>query len=522
MNTATPANNRASRPGGLRAASGRPVQPRPPAGPVHRLAHARAALAGAWASAREVSYAPAIERRGVSADALRRWLPFAIPLAFTAAALAVALVITRSPHGRATIAPSRIWLLGGVLLLAGVPLGAALKRASSDAAWVALLSLGAAVEITLSVAVLAGIPAALLALLALLATGCALIYGRVRRVEPDTAVITTLAGQHSRTLLPATHVLLPGETTLTTLPTGLRNHATLPQRVTTAGGTLFQASARMRYRLIPEQAHRAIHADAHWERTLHRLLAETVAEELARGASGRNVEALRRDVERLIRGYGLTRGIRVEWVRLEEVTLGPAVAEALTLPAAPTQMPSSLARQQMLATAPKPPNAVIAPQSPTPAPAVPGEDAPATPHWWEHPRQALRDLAQAVTARIPSAHPAETTNQTGADTADTPVAPTPTADPPPSPAVLTAAYEAIREGRVNDPATVRHVADAFARLAQNEQLASALEFDPERAAHLLMQRAQMLGDPSRDTQHEPGDQRVPQSPPRDDNVIRGG
>jgi hypothetical protein len=513
-------------------------------------------LAYAWDSAREVSYAPAVERHGLSMDTLRRWLPMVAPLTFAALLLVGVLLIARSPHGRVTIAPARLALLVGVLLLAGAALWLALKRATSDAAVVALLGLGAAVEIVLTVAVLAGVRAGLLALLIVAAVGAVLVSRQLHRVAPETAAITTLAGQHSRTLLPATHVLLPGETVLTTLPTGSRTYATPPLRVTTARGAPLQASARMRYHLIPEQAHRALHADAQWDRTLNRLLAETVLEELARGAGVRDAEPLRADVERLMRDYGSSRGIRIEWVRLEGVVLGAAAAapgqmaapaataptaappHALATPRAPSTVPLPVAAPAALSTgSPVLPRAISTATTTAMMPAGVSSDAeaprnPPAPRWWERPRQALHALGDSLSAHAPATPPNASEGEpsgTSAPAVGAPPGPPAAAEPDeaplPSADVLTAAYEAVREGRINDPATVRQVADGFMRLAESERLSSALDFDPERAAQMLMQRAQMLSDPSRTPDEEPGDQHAPGSPPapsRDDNVIRGG
>lgn len=90
-------------------------------------------------------------------------------------------------------------------------------------------------------------------------------------------------------------------------------------------------------------------------------------------------------------------------------------------------------------------------------------------------------------------------------------------------------YEAVREGRISDPATVRSIANTFARLAAMPEADDNLEFDPEQAARNLAQRAEQLG-ASRDAQPDdlaadqsaPPGRTVPPSPPRDENVLRGG
>jgi hypothetical protein len=224
---------------------------------------------------------------------------------------------------------------------------------------------------------------------------------------------------------------------------------------------------------------------------------------------------------------------------LEAVALDPALAETVLLPTAarhaaaappPSHAPASRARQGAPATRPLPAAADAAATAPLhlPVPAVQGE--PPAARWWERPRQALRDLGEAVSARLPGGHltgrnAAPHGDEPHADAGNAPASAPPVAAPEPSAEVLTAAYEAIREGRINDPTTVRHVADAFTRLAKSEQPAGTLDFDPERAAQLLLQRAQMLDDPTRPPAGAPDERptpRAPQSPPRDDNVIRGG
>jgi hypothetical protein len=168
------------------------------------------------------------------------------------------------------------------------------------------------------------------------------------------------------------------------------------------------------------------------------------------------------------------------------------------------------------------PTAVPRPQTPTPA----TQDEPSFARWWERPRQALRELGAVVSARMPGAHPADAGDEPPADARAAPASAPPAESAPlPSAEVLAAAYEAIREGRINDPTTVRHVAEAFTQLAESERLAGTLEFDPERAAQLLLQRAQMLDDPTRADDGAPDDHqsaRAPHSQPHDDNVIRGG
>jgi hypothetical protein len=102
-----------------------------------------------------------------------------------------------------------------------------------------------------------------------------------------------------------------------------------------------------------------------------------------------------------------------------------------------------------------------------------------------------------------------------------------------SPEVLATAYEAVREGRIGDPATIRQIADRFAGLAATTESDNELAFDPESAARILRQRAEELALALGDAPEEAATE-VEQPPPeashraptprleRDENVTSGG
>lgn len=102
-----------------------------------------------------------------------------------------------------------------------------------------------------------------------------------------------------------------------------------------------------------------------------------------------------------------------------------------------------------------------------------------------------------------------------------------------SPEVLATAYEAVREGRIGDPTTIRQIADRFADLASATEPDIELAFDPESAARILRQRAEELalaqGDAPEDATTE-AEQPPPEAPhrappphvERDENVTSGG
>ena len=81
-------------------------------------------------------------------------------------------------------------------------------------------------------------------------------------------------------------------------------------------------------------------------------------------------------------------------------------------------------------------------------------------------------------------------------------------------------YEAVREGHVKDPKTIRDIANHFAALANDPNI----DFDAERAAKNLYERAKMYEEKARTseisniaTKPSPGEQ-----PPAKDNLWKGG
>jgi hypothetical protein len=104
------------------------------------------------------------------------------------------------------------------------------------------------------------------------------------------------------------------------------------------------------------------------------------------------------------------------------------------------------------------------------------------------------DTPSSSDERVRGTGHADATSGAGTGTGPTPTnqaTPTP-AVPLPAPTVLASAYEAVREGRISDPATVRQIADAFAQLASATDPDADLDLDPTAAAHNLRQRAQEL------------------------------
>src|SRR5262249_56153751 len=95
-------------------------------------------------------------------------------------------------------------------------------------------------------------------------------------------------GASQRRLRGGMAMLVGGERVLTTLETGERRFTCDPQQVRIQDGNgeiyVARASATVTYRLLPDAAHQAVPAAAHWEENIHDLIGTLLEESLERWA----------------------------------------------------------------------------------------------------------------------------------------------------------------------------------------------------------------------------------------------
>jgi hypothetical protein len=227
-----------------------------------------------------VRYAQTPNRWGITFRMLRAWSPLVVPATAWVLLLALAVALTRHPAGHVAIPSVRVGQLAILLLAVGVGFGVVLRSAASDVGWMALVASGVGVEVVLSALVLFGPLASVMAALVLLVGSSLIVQGYLRPVAPDSVQVTALADAYSRTLLPGRNVLAPGERVVAVVPTGTREHITVPQRVQGGEGWSAQAAARVSYRVVPAEAHRAVRDGPDWERGFQRRVAASVRREL--------------------------------------------------------------------------------------------------------------------------------------------------------------------------------------------------------------------------------------------------
>lgn len=400
---------------------------------------------------------------------LRQWSPGVLPPICGSLLLLVAALLATGHAGapRPLIAPNALLPLFLFYLIGGLVWGYLLYIAPGVASWYCLVVGGVATYLLITTSLVGGLPGVVV--MGALLAGVAVLYMRRHYATIPTGVLhlTTSAGGYSRALLPGVALLLPGERLGQKVQTGERQYDCPAQRVEVHDehGAIYvaQAAATVAYRIAPQRAQRLMdHADRieHWEDDTHEAICSALCQALAEwGAShlaeeGETPEGLlTRTMLALLREWSRDYGVRIEWIKAHDIWLTPA---SETIPAdewlvgagdAETTLPSSQVQQAH-------------------AQALAYESAGLS------RTQALRP-GDHVVPRRPS--PAEPPTREAL-----------------APEALSDAYDAVREGHILDPSTIRDVANAFLRIASDAELSATFPYDALGAARILLERATSL------------------------------
>jgi hypothetical protein len=422
------------------------------------------ALGRAWSAVRRQAApaAGALPERRTWLDPVRRWSPGFVPplLAILLLVGAALLAAQHGPHSTPLIAPHTLLPLFLLYFVLSLLYGALLYLASDTVQWLLALVGGVAVYLLVTAAVLWG-PLALLVVAVLLAAGAMYYIQRRQHTVADGNVeITTLVGAYLRTLHPGMTVLVPGERVLAQTATAERTHACPSRqvRIQDANGQIHvaRAAATVVYRLLPREAHLALLSSQQWEDDLRALIGEALENALAdwaiallKAEAAPSEQLLAKSFLHDLSEHVRSWGVHVVSVHVQDIWLVP---EGETIPA---EWASSTSAAQSAA----PPAPPAPPASPAPPP------------------------AQSVAPPLP---PPSTPGTAPAE-----------AQPPPlpdalEPDALKDAYEAIREGRITDPATIRTVASGFLAVAGDPAHNTDFPYDAVAAARILLDLAAKL------------------------------
>jgi hypothetical protein len=438
------------------------------------MAHGDAAARGAgrewrewWEAARARARASIARSPSAAMRFARRWSPGVMPPLLGSLLLLGALALSgqSTPHQPPLIAPQTLLKLLLTYMLAGTIYGCLLYFAASDLVWMCVLAVGVPVYLVLTSAVLWGLGTAIGAAICCIAF--AIWYARkfTYTLPEGGLAVTTLGGAYARTLWQGRMLLAPGERVVA-MEDASERRFTCPARradIPNELGEIYQAraSATVSYQLIPAEAHYVVLASDQWERDVHEQIGESLTQALGEwgahllmGDGTPPEQLLAKTLLRELRAKLRPRGIHVGWVSVRDIWLAP---EGELLPAdEPSETPpASRALIASTSTAPSTsPQASLAAQK-------------------QEDNASKGGFVQQ--GQLPS--------QNGDDTGPAHVL---SAD------VLSDAYEAVREGRITDPETIRQIANAFLQVAADEEQSAAFPYDAMAAAHILLDRAKAL------------------------------
>ena len=432
----------------------------------------------------------------------RRFSPVLVPLPFAVLVFLFTLPVALRGQAYLPLLPM------GVLLIALVVMqGTLLYYADSndiagpnDMLWTLYVIIGYVLFLLVGTLAIFGIFATFVLLFILLSAGSILASRAVHPVPAGYVDIVLSFGKYARTLNPGLNFVMPWEKVHGRLSTQVISWTCPEQTVNISRGQDVKLKATITYQLTPAYAHIAALELKNWEQTLHDSFVATlqsVISELtpadflswsqskhartsvdinAIDATSTRWEQVNAALARRVQAQVARWGIQVHSVYIQDITLIPHLATSASSTTGMVERPVDVGITR-------------------------GAASPAA-----QPLQA-QVMSSAVDKR-PEPAPVQQAPATGtvpgAENVD----------------MLKDWYEAVRAGRVKDPKTIRDIAYHFAALANDPNI----DFDAERAANNLYERAKMYEEKARTseisniaTKPSPGEQ-----PPAKDNLWKGG
>jgi len=377
---------------------------------------------------------------------VRCWSPAIVPpTAGTLTILFIALVSSAFSRSVSTIVDPQIIIpLILVYLAFTTAYGVLLYVSPTTVVWMRVLLLGLVLYLLSAIWLLSRWTGVMLISIPLLYVTFRYLRAHFVRIERNAVAVTIFAGGYHRTLGRGIALLLPGEYVRARIALQEVMLSCPPVRVTVHAfdGTPYQAQASVTigYRVIPAQAHLAALSAEDWQARLLDRTAAALRESLTKwalqlvsSADGLQDQQLARTLLALLRQENSGYGIYIKSAKVQNIWLVPATDS-----------------QKLPALAPDP------------------TEAPAT--------IPLADYTPETVTRAQPTDAAETTSLSETDQLN----------------ALADLYEAVRSGTIQDPSTIRSIAQAFASIADNDHLRAGLDFDPIDTAQRLLEFAAAL------------------------------
>ncbi len=422
---------------------------------------------------------------------VRLWATILVPAFVGVLSLSLALLLARAGMAQIDrVMIGRIPLLVLLFLGGGTVFGYMLYFAEEEATWLATVVSGSGIFM----AALLSLASSPLLGMGIIATSSLVLLFYLQphayKVTPATIATTQLFKRYLRTLPPGRHILLPGERVAATFDTYERPFISPTQSVEIEAqdGMFYcaRAVALVVYAVDPDLAYCTLLNLTTWERDLHASIGETLQECLARWAipmvAGENLpqDALAHATLAALRGRAKTWGIYIKSVRIRNIQLDAGDASDRSWGRHPIYPMTGANVTPVLHNTPTiahhPRLAVVEPSGASSN--AHSQTSPAT-----HPKPAGSSGRNLAVAPVPNLF-----EHTSADTSEVEDLLKVTV----SPDTLADTYQAIRERRITDPATIRVVAQAFADISQDPDMKDQTPYNAASAAHILDEYATRL------------------------------
>lgn len=395
----------------------------------------------------------------------------AAPLLF--GALTSLFVLPLVANGRAYIPPPGLLIVTAIIILIAVAQEvAAYLAGSNNSLWAIVTLAGFSLFVLVGTFTIFGPLVAFLVLVLLLLIYALLARFYLHRVSEGFVDITFSSGKYARTLYPGVNVRLPWESIEYHLNVRETQWICPEQRIQLSREEDVILRAAITYQLLPEDAQLAVLQVNNWEQklredfiTLIQMIATTfspndfltwpqglhaapavVAEIDDPLQAGPRWERINEYLFQQMRDQVALWGVQIRWVRIRDVMLVPHNIPRVDVE--PTLQTPSVKAESEMATASVGARASATTEQRQAAPAK----APAS------------SSSSASPQKAPSARPNEE--------------------------ILTQAYNAVQNGKITDPETIRGIAAQFQDIANDPTWSQMVDFDAARAARNLRDQAQ--------------------------------
>lgn len=433
---------------------------------------------------------PASKKMGAFKKVARQFSPVFIPLIF--AGLTFLFMLPVELNGQPLLP---LLAVASLLLAIAILQGTMLYFAgSNDGLWSLYIIVGFCLFLLIGCFTIFGQLVTLIVLAVLLFGAALLAQKCIRPVSEGYVDIVYSFGKYARTLSSGFNLIAPWENVQSQLNVRETLWTSPLQRVRLSRDSDVQFYATIAYQLIAQDAYLAALNVKDWEKSLHELFISTVQSVIndlspqdfiawPQGSRSRkspdlssadaNIvtrwDKINKLLARRVQDQVATWGVQVNWVHIRDVTLLPHVASEVDTDAIGKArgMEAGVAR-----------GAVSAAAQPMQAKVFRRPEA----ERHEKPEAALH---LSPPPPVQSASPASSVLHASAPVAATPTVPTGNEE------ALVEAYNAVRQGRITDPTTIRSIAQRFEAIANDPEHSKNVGFDAARAANVLYQRAQM-------------------------------